>query len=149
MSTVSPSTLTTVQEFQVFTQSISVEDVGILGPVPATVTGVAANLSTAGVTINFSGSSVTLTGKYTNIFTEKTFEYLVNEPQEIVTVTPYQNIPAKIYVLTQFNPSTILSKTITYTISTTSGSASVTQVIQNNWDTGKSQMLEALSRGSV
>lgn len=149
MSFASPSILTSVEEFQIFTQSITVEDTGISGPIPATVTGVSANLSTEGLTINYSGSNVTISGKYINIFTEKTFEYLVTEPQEQVTVTDYQNIPSKIYVLTQFNPSTILSKTITYTISTTSGSASVTQVIRNNWDTGKSQMLQALSRGSV
>jgi hypothetical protein len=149
MSSASPSILTSVEEFQNFTQSISVEDPGISGPVPATVTGVTANLSTEGLTINYSGSNVTISGRYVNIFTEKTFEYLVTEPQEEVTVTSYQDIPSKIYALTQFNPSKILSKTITYTISTTSGSASVSQTIQNNWDTGKSQMLQALSRVSV
>ena len=149
MSTASPSILTTVEEFQNFTQSISVEDVGFLEPIAATVTGVSANLSTEGLTINYSGSNVTISGRYINIFTEKTFEYLTTEPQKEVDITPYQDIPPKIYALTQFNPSKILSKTITYTISTTSGSASVTQTIQNNWDTGKAQMVQAVSRGSV
>lgn len=149
MSQATPSILNTVEEFQNFSASVYVEDTSFLTTVPANVTGVSATLSTDGVTISYSGSTVSFTGRYTNIFPEKTFEYLVTEPQEEVTVTNYDEIPSSIYVLTQYNPAGILSKTITYTISTSSGSATVTQTVRNNWDSGKAQMLAAQSRGTV
>jgi hypothetical protein len=149
MSQATPSILNDVEEFQNFSTSVYVEDVGFLTTIPANVTGVSANLSTDGVAISFSGPTVSFSGKYTNIFPEKTFEYLVTESQEEVTVTRYDEIPSNIHVLTQYNPVNTLSRTITYTISTSSGSAIVTQTVRNNWDSGKAQMLAAQSRGTV
>lgn len=147
MPTASPTILTPADEFTNFSVSVSVTDLGPLGEaIPATVTGVTASLGLDGVTVTTVSGTVTLTGKYTNIFTGKTFQYLTKQTGPLVS-TDYITIPPKIYALIEFGPDKTLSKTNTITINTSTGSTTVTQIVKNNWDTGKAQMLEVLARG--
>lgn len=147
MATASPSILTPANEFVNFTVSISVTDLDLLGAeVPATITGVSASLGLDGVTVSISPGTVTLSGKYINIFTNKSFDYLTKQTDSLVS-SDYISIPSKIYALITFVPDKTLNKTNTITITTSSGSTTVTQVVRNNWDTGKAQMLDVLARG--
>lgn len=147
MPTASPTILAPADEFVNFSISVSVTDLGPLGDeLPATVTGVTASLGLEGVTVNIGTGSVTLSGKYTNIFTGKSFDYLVKQTDSI-TSTDFISIPKKIYALIKFGPDKTLSKTNTITINTATGSVAVTQIVRNNWDSGKAQMLEVLARG--
>lgn len=146
MPDASPAILTPADEFKNFSVTISVTDAGPMGgTVPATITGVTASLSLEGVTVTTGSGTVTLSGKYTNIFTGKTFQYLIKQTDPLVS-TDYISIPPKIYALIEFGPDKTLSKTNTITINTSTGSTSVTQEVKNNWDTGKAQMLEVLAR---
>lgn len=139
-----------------FSQSVSYNDVSV-DPIsgapsssPANITGVTASHEDAGITIEFSGNTVTISGKYLEAFTNKTWTYIPKgqTPNEIVEGVSYTDIPEEIEVLTSYFPDKTISKLVTYSVQTSAGSASIEQTVTNNWDTGKAQMFEVLDRGS-
>jgi hypothetical protein len=148
-----------VDEGQEFSESVSYNDVEAGEPdpetgepgegtsTPVTIESVISSIEDPSITIEISENTVTITGPYNNAFPGKTFKYIpLGQPGSLITV-PFNEIPSEIDALTGYNPVGVLSTTVTYTVTTSAGSATITQVVNNNWDAGKAQMLNALSRG--
>lgn len=144
-----------VREFlDEFSQSVSYNDSVPAPPptpgssTPASVSSVVASHTDSGITIAIAGNTVTISGKYTQAFLDKTWNYVPegNAPTVIENVF-YQDIPAKIDSLTSYNADKTTSITVTYTVNTSAGSAIITQIVENDWDAGKAQMFEVKSRG--
>jgi hypothetical protein len=149
-----------VDEGQEFTESVTYNDVesgepdpdtGEPGPgqsTPVTIETVSSSVEDPSITIDIVDNTVTITGPYNSAFPGKTFKYIpLGQPGTLLTV-PFNEIPSQIDALTGYNPVESLSTTIIYTVTTSAGSATITQVVNNNWDAGKTQMLNALSRGA-
>ncbi len=115
--------------------------------VPAIVTSVTSSISDPAITITTVDNSVTISGMYTMAFPGKSFEYIPIDSTSTVT-SSYEQVPAHITALITFNPVTVLTTTVTYTVNTEAGSATITQVVNNTWDAGKAQMQTVLSRGT-
>jgi hypothetical protein len=139
-----------------FTQSVSYNTVSVdpitgdPSNVPASVTSVTPSQEDPGISIEISGNTVTISGKYLEVFTDKTWTYIPQgqTPNEIVENVFYNEIPQEIEVLTSYFPDKTVSKLITYSVNTSAGSAVIEQTVTNNWDAGKAQMFEVLDRGS-
>jgi len=145
-----------VEEFlSEFSQSVTYNDVaagaGEESPptvTPVTITSVSASHTDPGIKIEFSGNNVTISGKYTTVFPNKSFAYIpYKNPPTPVQGVAYADIPAKIDTLVSYTPDKTVETTVTYTVNTSGGSATIEQKVTNNWDAGKAQMLEAQSRG--
>lgn len=115
---------------------------------PVVIESVTSSVVDPSIVITIEENTVTIKGPYTNAFPGKTFKYIpVGQPGVFVTV-PFIDIPSKIDALTTYNPATTPSTTVTYTVVTDAGIATITQTVNNNWDAGKALMLTALSRGA-
>jgi hypothetical protein len=138
-------TLLTVEEFDDFSVSVSFTDSETL--LPAEIVQVQPSLVNNSIEILISGSNVIIQGFYSEIFTEKTFQYIPIEDESQLVTSFLPDVPESIFALIKYTADNRLSKTITYTVVSTSGSAIISQTITNNWDSGKLQMLNILSRG--
>lgn len=151
MAVTPPSTtFSTVEEvIGEFSESVSYYD--STTSLAAGVNSVTASQSDPGITISISGNTVTVSGRYTQIFTDKTWTYIPRgqTPEEIVEGVYYSEIPIEIEALTSYFPDKSVSRLVTYSVSTTAGSATIEQTVTNNWDTGKAQMYEVLARGVI
>jgi hypothetical protein len=141
-----------VDEGQNFTESVTYNDVEGEDPggisTPVVIDSVTSSIDDSSITISVVDNTVTITGPYNNAFPGKTFKYIpLGQPGTLLTV-PFNEIPSQIDALTGYNSVGTLSTTVIYTVVTSSGSATITQVVNNNWDAGKTQMLNALSRGA-
>lgn len=151
------TTFPTVREFlDQFSQSVSyVDEVASGDPeggsstTPATINSVTSSLSDAGVTIHYAGNTVTISGHYTEAFKNKTWEYVpYQHPEQKISGAFYQDIPEKIDSLISFNPEKTVQTTVTYTVNTDAGSATITQTVRNDWDAGKAQLFAVKARGA-
>ena len=115
--------------------------------IPAVVIDVTSSIIDPAITITVVDNSVTIAGMYTMAFPGKSFEYIPVGSDATVT-TSYEQVPAHITALITFNPVTVLTTTVTYTVNTEAGSATITQVVNNTWDAGKAQMQTVLTRGT-
>lgn len=115
--------------------------------VPVAVTSVISSIVDPAITITTVDNTVTISGMYTMAFPGKSFEY-IPVGSEATTTSSYEQVPAHITALITFNPVTVLTTTVTYTVNTEAGSATITQVVNNTWDAGKAQMQNVLSRGT-
>ena len=116
--------------------------------VEVTINSVTSSINDSYITIQHTNNVVTISGKYTSAFPGKSFKYIPKGGGLEVTA-PYESVPAEINALITFTPVSTQSVTVTYTVNTNIGSATITQVVKNTWDTGKAQMIEVLSRGSL
>ena len=115
---------------------------------PVVITSVTSSIVDPSIVIEIQDNKVTITGPYSNAFPGKTFKYIPKGQPGVFVTVPFIEIPAEIDALTTYNPATTPSTTVTYTVETDAGSATITQVVNNNWDAGKALMLTALSRGA-
>lgn len=137
-----------------FSQTVTYNDVSAgseLSPptsIPANIQSVTASHTDPGITIEISGNSVTISGKYLQAFTNKKWTYVPfqNPPSPVEDVF-YNEIPSKIDSLVSYKADKTVSKLVTYTVSTSSGTATIEQTVTNNWDAGKAQMFEVKARG--
>jgi hypothetical protein len=100
------------------------------------------------INIEFVDNTVTISGSYNNAFPGKTFEYIPKGKQGTIISVPFNQIPLEIDALVKYNAVAATSTTVTYTVITDSGTATISQLVKNNWDAGKAQMLTALARGA-
>ena len=115
---------------------------------PVEIKSVTSSVQDSTIKIVINNNTVTISGAYNNAFPGKTFKYIPKgDPKSLLTV-PFNEIPAEIDALTGYNPVRTTSTTVIYTVTTDVGSATITQVVNNNWDTGKAQMKNALARGA-
>lgn len=152
--------LSPVNEGQTFSESVTFNDEEAGAPpaegeppgagtsTPVTITSVTSSIVDSTIVITIADNVVTISGAYNNAFPGKTFKYIPKGHPEQLVVVPFNEIPAEIDALTGYNPVGSTSTTILYTVITSSGTATISQVVKNNWDAGKAQMLNALSRGA-
>lgn len=115
---------------------------------PVTISSVTASKTDSGITISFSGNSVTISGKYQEAFTNKSFDYIPFEKAPtVVAKVGFKDIPPKIDTLVGYTPDKTISILITYTVVTSAGSATIEHTVTNNWSAGKDQMAIAQARG--
>ena len=115
---------------------------------PVEIISVTSSIVDPSIVITIVGNVVTITGPYTNAFPGKTFKYIPKGQPGVFVTVPFIEIPAQIDALTTYNPVTSPSTTVTYTVETDAGTATITQIVNNSWDAGKALMLAALSRGA-
>jgi hypothetical protein len=144
---ISPSEtiLTTVEELEEFSASANYIDTDTL--LPAEILSVEPSQIDPGIEIIVSGSNVTIQGNYAQVFTDKTFQYIPIDDETRLVTSSLTEVPENIFALIKYSPDTKLSKLITYSVISESGNATISQTVTNNWDSGKSQMLNILSRG--
>jgi hypothetical protein len=134
-----------VDEGQSFSQSVTYNNVE--EGIPIIIQSVQSSIEDSSIQIEINGNTVIVTGPYNNVFPGKTFEYVpLGEPGKFLTVS-FDEIPEKIDTLTTYNPVSTTSINVIYTVSTDAGIATINQTVNNTWDSGKAQMLNALSRG--
>lgn len=145
---VAPSltTLSDTDEFVTLSETITYTDSSLTPPEVPIITSVTPDVADTGITISFVSNQLTISGQYTNVFTNKNFQYVpLNEPTNLVTVN-YDSVPAEIDALIKYSPDALETKKITYTVVTSSGNATVEQTVTNSWDRGKDQMFDILGR---
>lgn len=108
------------------------------------------------INYNISGSSVTITGEFVEIFLNKKWDFrmLNGTIQTDVNLNTLQNEFGVVY----YTPDALTHKTISYTINyietdplagISSGSIIVTQSIVNDWDSGKELLSQYVTRSTT
>jgi hypothetical protein len=139
--------LPSVYESQKFSYNVGyTAGLGLLTADPRVVS-VESSLDDPGITVSFNTSTVTIAGEYTRAFPNKRFTYIPVDNTKLSITTSYGEIPESIYTLTGYQPVGRESITVTYTVASNLGSATINQEVLNSWDQGKAQMLNALAKG--
>ena len=108
-----------------------------------------ANTSTLSVAI--SGSTLTISGYYTDCFTNQYFQFRTSgTTTTLSSVTGYASLPASFYKAVKFMPDLNTTTSVNITVVTNLGTINMVQTVYNDWNYERNRLINGfIRRGSV
>jgi hypothetical protein len=104
----------------------------------------------SGVTVSIAGTSLTISGRYENVFANE--NWTVRQQQRnssLTTYTSLASIPDQYYALVQYNPDMRTSVNVDINIVTDKGSTSLMQIVRNDWSLKRNQLINVIYAADV
>jgi hypothetical protein len=112
-------------------------------------TPVGANFAT-GVTVSIAGSSLTISGRYRNVFVNDRWTIRGQERNtSLSTYTSISDIPAAYFAAVEFQADQRLDIDVNINIVTDKGSTSLTQTVRNDWSLKRNRFIDIIYAGQI
>ena len=155
MPSILPSVVTSAYEYETFTSVHTIySDVNVIYG----LTSLACVLSSytiscrgsTNVTVRISGSTLTVSGYYGDVFDQDEIDY--RGARRIPTVTSVDNfydVPAYYWKATKYLPDQRPTTSISINIITNNGAINTTQIVKNNWDYKRARIRSFITTGEL
>ena len=112
-------------------------------------TPVGVNFAT-GVTVSIAGSSLTISGRYRNVFVNDRWTIRGQERNSsLSTYTSISDIPAEYFAAVEFQADQRLEIDVNINIVTDKGSTSLTQTVRNDWSLKRNRFIDIIYAGQI
>ena len=155
MPSILPAVVTSAYEYETFTSvhTIYSDTLGIFG-----LTSLACVLSSytiscrgsTNVTVRITGSTLTISGYYGDVFDQDEINYRgARRLPAVTSIYNYNDLPAYYWKATKFLPDRRQTTSISINIITNNGAINTTQIIKNNWDYKRARIRSFITTGDL
>jgi hypothetical protein len=103
-----------------------------------------------GVTVSIAGSSLTISGKYRNVFNDESWVIRGQERNtSLSTYTSVDDIPDRYYAVVEYQPDLRAEIAVNISIVTDKGSTSLTQLVNNDWSLKRNRFIDVIYAADV